>query len=115
MANKSLNFNQLQRPILELTMMDKDQTVINVTTPTMDLLEELETALPQFEDTAKEGNKAAVQAIYDLAARLISCNLSFIPVTAEELRTKYRMGLDYMQVFFSAYMDFVSGIYNQKN
>lgn len=115
MANKTLNFNQIQRPTLTLTMMDENKTTIEVTTPTMGLLEELEAALPEFTTVAKSGNKAAVQAIYDLAARLINCNLSFIEVTADDLLGKYHMGLDYMQIFFSAYMDFISEIYKEKN
>lgn len=115
MTNKTLNFNQLQRPTLELTMMDEAQTIIKVSTPSMALLEELEQALPEFEAVAKSGNKEAILAIYDLAARLINCNHSFVTVTAEELRTKYRMGLDFMQIFFSAYMDFINEIYKEKN
>lgn len=115
MENKMLNFNQLQRPTLELTMMDEEQTVIKVTTPSVGLLEELQAMLPQFETVAKSGNREAIQAIYEMAARLINCNLSFVTVTGEELRTKYALGLDSMQIFFSAYMDFVNGIYNAKN
>lgn len=115
MANKTLNFNQLQRPTLELTMTDKAQTVIRVGTPTVALFEELEALLPEFETVARTGNREAVSAIYDMAARLMNCNYSFITVTGEELQTKYGMGLDAMQIFFSAYMDFVSEIYNAKN
>lgn len=115
MANKTLNFNQLQRPTLELTMMDEAQTVIRVSTPSVGLLEELQAMLPEFEAVARSGNREAIQAIYDMAARLMNCNCSFITVTGEELRTKYAMGLDSMQIFFSAYMDFVNGIYNAKN
>lgn len=115
MANKVLNFNQIQAPTLELTMMDEDQTVIKVTTPTIGLLQELEAVLPEFEKVARTGNKEAIQAIYDLAAKLINCNRSFITVTGEELMTMYNMGLDFLQVFFSVYMDFVNEIYNTKN
>lgn len=114
MVNKTLNFNQL-RPTLELTMMDEAQTVIKVGTPSVGLLEELEALLPEFETLARSGNREAIAAIYDMAARLINCNYSFITVIGEELRTKYGMGLDAMQIFFSAYMDFVSDIYNAKN
>lgn len=115
MANKTLNFNQLQRPTLELTMMDEAQTAIKVGAPTVALFEELEAMLPEFEKVARSGNREAIAAIYDLAARLINCNYSFITVTGEELRAKYGMGLDAMQIFYSAYMDFVSEIYNAKN
>ena len=115
MANKVLDFNAIQQPVLELTMMDQEHTVIKVGTPSVDLLEKLEANLPEFERIAKSGNKEAVQAIYDLAAQLINCNRSFITVTGAELLDKYKLGLDYMQIFFSAYMDFVTEIYNAKN
>lgn len=115
MANKVLNFNQIQAPTLELTMMDEAQTVIKVTTPTIGLLNELEAVQPEFEKVARSGNKEAVTAIYDLAAKLMNCNRSFITVTGEELREKYKIGLDFLQVFFSVYMDFVTEIYNTKN
>lgn len=115
MANKVLNFNEIQRPTLELTMRDKAQTVIKVSTPSIGLLNELQEMLPEFTSTAKSGNKEAIMAIYDLAARLINCNHSFIEVTGEELMEKYKLDLDYMQLFFSAYMDFVAEIFNSKN
>ena len=63
----------------------------------------------------KTGNKEGVQSIYDLAARLISCNREGITITASELLGKYRMTLESAVVFFSAYMDYITGITNQKN
>ena len=38
-----------------------------------------------------------------------------ISITGEELLGKYRMTLESAVVFFSAYMDYITGITNQKN
>ena len=115
MANKSLDFNTLQRPYLELTMQDTERTVIKVSTPTEALIEEFELAVPQLQALPKTANTEAVQASYNLAAKIINCNRSFITVTADELREKYKIDLEGLIIFFSAYMDFISEIYNEKN
>ena len=115
MANKSLDFNTLQRPYLELTMQDTERTIIKVSTPTEALVEEFETALPELRVLPQAGNAEALQASYNLAAKIINCNRSFITVTAEELRSKYKMDLESLIVFFSVYMDFLNEIYNEKN
>ena len=115
MENKSLDFNTLQRPYLELTMQDADRTTIKVSTPTESLIEEFELAMPQLQAVATGGNADALQASYNLAAKIINCNRSFITVTAEELREKYKIDLEGLIIFFSAYMDFIEEIYKEKN
>lgn len=115
MANNVLNFNSLQRPTLVLTMADENQTEIKVSTPSEELVEKLEASLPELQEICKSGNREAITAIYELAAQIISCNRSFIKVTAEELRGKYNMDLESMIIFFSAYMDFINEIYKAKN
>ena len=112
--NKVLDLNSAQRPTLELTMMDDDRTVIRVSTPTEAMVQELQSMGPNLGKLTK-GDKSSVELIYDLAARLISCNRDFVTVTAEELRGKYRMDLESAILFFSAYMDFIAGITNEKN
>ena len=112
--NKVLDLNSVQRPTLELTMMDEARTLIRVSTPTEAMVQELQELGPEF-NRMKTGDRSAVAAIYDLAARLISCNRDFITVTAEELRSKYRMDLESAIVFFTAYMDFIAAITNEKN
>lgn len=112
---KTLNFNTLQRPTLLLTMCDEEQTQIKVSTPTEALIEELNQTAPEMMEVVKTGNKEGIEAVYDLAARLMSCNRSFITVTAEDLRNKYKMDLESLIVFFSAYLDFINAITNEKN
>lgn len=112
---KTLDFSKLNAPVLPLVMMDEDRTVVKVSTPSEALIEELERELPALEPELKKGNKEAVALCYDLAARLINHNRSFITVTAEELRTKYGLELFHLLAFFQAYIDFIGEITNAKN
>lgn len=112
---KTLDFNSFNRPVLELVMRDDERTTIKVSTPNEGLIEGLQAMLPGLEPVLKTGDKASIATIYDLAAKLISCNRSFIKVTGDDLRTKYRLDLEAMIMFFSAYMDFIAEITNAKN
>ena len=111
---KTLDFNALKKPTLPLVMQDEQRTKILVSTPTQGLVEQLEAAGPEiamFDGGDVEGIKAA----YGLAARLMSCNLSGLQVTAEDLRDKYKLNLYDLMLFFGAYNDFLAEIESAKN
>ena len=115
MEHKTLDFNSLQRPCIRLTMADENRTEILVTTPTEALVEKLEAVGPELQAACKTGNREAINTIYELAAKLISCNRSGLAVSAEDLRDKYNLDLESMIVFYKVYMDFINEIYNAKN
>jgi superfamily II DNA or RNA helicase len=71
--------------------------------------------LPELQSVLSGGDRESVELCYDLAARLINCNRSFITVTAEELRKKYGLDLEGLVVFYSAYADFIQEINSAKN
>ena len=115
-----LDFNKINRPVLELTMEDEAQTNITVETPSEGLVEELEAMIPELDTIFSPDNPKSVDAAYDLAARLMSCNQEGVTVTADDLRTKYwRKNTIHNQLalmsFIGAYMDFLQEIKNAKN
>lgn len=112
---KTLDFNKLNRPTLRLIMQDDRRTTIDVTTPSEALVEELTETAPELETVLKSMDANSIRTVYDLAARLISCNLAGLQVTAEDLRDKYKMNLESLIVFFSAYIDFIEEITKAKN
>ena len=112
---KTLDFNTVQRPTLLLTMLYDDKTQIRVSTPNEALVSELAKVAPELESLVETNGKEAIEAIYDLAAHLISCNRDHLTVTAEDLRNKYRLDLESMIVFFDVYVDFINEITNAKN
>ena len=115
-----LDFNKINRPVLELTMMDEAQTVLHVTSPSEGLVEDLEAMLPELEQVFAPGNEGTVDASYDLAAKLMSCNKQGVTVTPDDLRTKYwpkdrLTNMENLVFFIGAYMDFLEEIKNAKN
>lgn len=112
---KILDLNTVERPVLQLIMQDDERTRIDVSTPTESLVEELRQLAPQLNKIIKNPDKMDSRAPYDLAARLINCNRSFITVTPEELSGKYRMNLESLLIFFGAYIDFIDEITKAKN
>lgn len=109
-----LDLNNIARPVLELTLQDPERTTIRVSTPTEALVQELQAFAPNLEKL-KAGDQESVALAYDFAARLISCNLDGIKVTATALRNKYRMDLTAAAVFLSAYTEFINEVKNEKN
>lgn len=112
---KKLDFNSIEPKVLELTMKDDARTCIRVSTPTEALVEELQLVGPKLDAALKGKNEASTESVYDLAARLMSCNLDDLKVTKEELRDKYRMNLENLLIFFGAYIDFINEITHEKN
>ena len=112
---KMLDFNSYRRPTLILSMKDDKCTKIHVTTPTVELVEELRANLPELQAALNGHDTTASRAVYDLAAKLINCNLDGVETTAEELATTYEMNLEDLTMFYTAYMDFLGEIKNAKN
>lgn len=110
-----LDLNTVERPTLELTLQDEARTIVRVTTPTEGLIQELQAVAPELEKSLTKGDEESQKDIYDLAAKLISCNRDSIKITGEELRGKYRMNLESAIVFYDAYMDFINEIFKLKN
>lgn len=109
-----LDFNELQSSILDITLRDEARTVVHLDLPNEALINELQNMGPEIEKM-KTGTQTAVKGIYDLAARLINCNLDYFQTTGDELLRKYSMNLVLTMQFFSAYMDCIAELSNQKN
>lgn len=112
---KTLDFNAITPRVLTLVMRDEAKTHIDVGVPTEYLVEQLQEILPQLNSMVQEPEKTDNRTLYELAARLISCNHSGVVVTAEELRDKYRMNLEMMVAFYNAYVGFINEINEEKN
>ena len=110
-----LDLNKVKRPSLDLVLQDPLQTRVRVTIPNEGLIAELQALSPELMDIIKSGSQEGIAQIYEIAAKLISCNRDFIQINAQELRENYRMDLESAVLFFSAYMDFITAITNEKN
>lgn len=112
---KMLDFNSYRRPTLLLRMKDEQQTKLHVTTPTVELVEELKANLPELKLALTGNDNEAGAAVYELAAKLLNCNLDGVTIDAEALAVKYEMNLEDLTMFFTVYMDFLEEVKTAKN
>lgn len=112
---KTLDFNKWTGPSMTIVFQDKAKTKIKVGMPTEGLQEELAAKLPQLEAALAANNAETIEAIYDLAARLMSRNYSDTQVTVEDLRSKYKCNLEMLTAFFVMYLEFINETADAKN
>ena len=89
-----LDFNAIKRPTLELTMKDKKHTIIRVTTPKESSIERLDAMGKELREIVDNGDRAETKAVFELAAELINFNLDDLTVTADELKSVYKLNLN---------------------
>jgi hypothetical protein len=110
--SNTVDFNRYRPPILRVPLTG---IMLHVTPPTFDLQEELRARLPELNALLTGGEDEQRAGMYDLAARLMSCNRNMRKITAVELQEEHGLDEEYLVVFFNAYADFVKGIENLKN
>lgn len=112
---KTLDFNALEKPVLELTLKDEAKTVVRVTAPTEELVERLTAAAGEIQTVINDNTGETVRALFELIAELMNCNVEGLTFTAEDLRDKYNMKLYEATVFVKVYLDFIQELNNAKN
>ena len=111
----TFNFNRHRPPIWAVEMPDKDGTILHIVPPTVDLQEELRASSRDFMSLLDGGDEDKRAALYDLAARLMSCNRDLLKITPDSLRKTYGIDAEDLVEFFHGYVDFIKGIENAKN
>lgn len=112
---KKLDFNALEKPVLELTLKDEARTVVRATAPTEELVERLMSASTELKKVINDNTGETVKALFGLIAELMSCNLDGLTFTAEDLRDKYGMKLYDATVFVKVYLEFIQELNSAKN
>lgn len=114
--SRSLDFNAIEQPTLDVTMRDEKRTVLHLSVPSVDFVEKLQ-ALEPVLAKMKKGNNAAesVKQVYSFFAKIFSHNEDGIEVTAEDLRDKYRLNFLHLLQLYAEYKGFIDDIKNAKN
>ena len=102
-----------KRPRLRLEL--DEETIIRVTVPTVDMVEEFRASLPELLTVLKGTGPDSKKALYEMAANLINCNLDAERVTVADLVNKYDWALEDLTKFYLDYQAFIESIENEKN
>lgn len=114
--SRTLDFNSIERPTLDVTMKDEARTVVRVSAPTEGLVERLEALKPTIAKMKKNSSSAVLfNQVFDFFAKILSNNEDRLEITAEDIRDKYKLTLVDFFIFYSAYMAFIEDIKTAKN
>lgn len=117
--SRTLDFNAIEKPTLEVIMRDKEHTVLHLSVPSVDFVEKLQALEPTIKKMKKSGRledfRDNIKTLYGFFAELMSHNEDCIKVTAEDLRDVYKLNLVDLFALYSAYEAFIEDIKNAKN
>lgn len=112
--SKSLNFNNVKKQFLTVTLADEKNTTLMIGTPTkaiMDDLTLLQKSMNSINDD--ESNAEATDDLYNACARVMSRNKAGVKITKEFLAEIF--DFEDITIFFNAYMDFIDEVIGSKN
>lgn len=112
---KALDLNKAKRQSFPVTMMDKKQTVFNLVMPNAEAIKKLQTIYKELQSVISDNDTDALDACYEVAAELFSCNRMQRKVTVDELKSVYAMEFEDLVIFFNAYMEFINELTKAKN
>lgn len=111
---KPLNFNNVKKKYLTVTLADEKNTTLMIGTPTkaiMDDLIVLKSSIETIEEDAAD--TAATDDLYTACAKIMSRNKGGVKISKEYLAEIF--DFEDIMIFFSAYMDFISEVTSEKN
>lgn len=114
--SRALDFNAIEQPTLDITMRDKDRTVLHLAVPSVEFIEKLQALEPVIAQMKKGDNAVeSIKKLYGFFAEVLSHNEDGIRVTAEDLRDVYKLNLLHLLKLYPEYMGFIGDIENAKN
>lgn len=111
---KPLNFNNVKKKYLTVTLADENNTTLMIGTPTkavMDDLILLKSSLEAIEEDAADNE--ATDDLFTACAKVMSRNKGGIKISKEYLEEIF--DFEDIMIFFSAYMDFITEVTGGKN
>ncbi len=111
---KTLNFNNVKKRYLTVTLADEAKTTLMIGTPTKAIMDDLILLQSSLETIQEdETNAEATDDLYLACAKVMSRNKGGMKISKEFLENLF--DFEDIMIFFSAYMDFIGEITDAKN
>lgn len=113
MANV-LNFNNIKKRYLTITLPDEQKTTLMIGTPTKAIMDDLillKSGIETLEED--ETNTEAIDDLYTSCAKVMSRNKGGVKITTEYLSELF--DFEDIMIFFNSYMNFLSELTSAKN
>ena len=112
--SKAINFNNVKKHYLTVTLADENKTTLMIGTPTKAIMDELlllQSSLERLNE--EEGSADVTDDLYISCAKVMSRNKGGINISKEYLAEIF--DFEDITLFFTAYMDFISEVTSVKN
>lgn len=106
---KSLNFNNVKKQFLTITLADEKNTTLMIGTPTKAIMDDL----TLLQNSMSDANDEATDDLYNACARVMSRNKAGVKITKEFLAEIF--DFEDIMIFFNAYMEFIDEVIASKN
>lgn len=111
---KTLDFNNVPKKYLTVTLADENKTTLMIGTPTKQIMDDLIVLRDLKDSVGEEGADSEVMdGLFAVCARIMSRNKGGITIEKELLEEIF--DFEDITIFFHAYMDFVNEINKSKN
>ena len=112
--SKPLNFNNVKKKYLTVTLADEKKTTLMIGTPTKAVMDDLLLLQDSLDTLSDEDTSIDVtNDLYQACARIMNRNKGGIEITKEYLENLF--DFEDIIIFFNAYMDFISEVTGEKN
>lgn len=111
--SKPLNFNNIKKRYLTVTLADEKQTTLFIGLPTKALLTEIMNINTDISVEGGESDFEAFDELYEICTKIMSRNKGGVKITKEFLEGV--LDFEDILVFLKEYMTFVGEIASQKN
>lgn len=108
---KVLNFNNVKKQYMTVTLPDEKKTTLMIGTPTKAVMDEFIGLGESIKDAATR--EETMDQFYGMCARIMSLNKGGIKITKEQLENV--LDFEDIMIFVRAYTDFINGITTGKN
>ena len=111
---KALNFNNVKKQFLTVTLADENNTTLMIGTPTKAIMDDLTLLQKSMESVSdNDSNVEATDDLYSACARVMSRNKAGVKITKDFLAEIF--DFEDITIFFNAYMDFIDEVIGSKN
>ena len=114
---KVLNFNNITKKYLTVTLPDKNKTTLMITTPTKATMDNLLTLQEVFESVDEnvndEDSRILMNSLYGTVAEIMSCNKGGVKITEKLVSETF--DFEDITIFYTEYIKFVDEVVNSKN
>ena len=109
--SKTLNFNNLKKRYLTVTLPDEAQSVLMIGTPTKAIFDELLNMKDALEGESVTDD--AINDLYEICAKIMSRNKTGRVITMETVQNLF--DFEDIIIFVRAYTEFINEVSNSKN